>query len=273
MPARHASVIAPKAFIAPTLLIAAVIVSAQGLNPPAREVVGLRRALTGAEVASVLEASRRAVAGRVMHMAYQPDGPGPDFLMRSDGRPQYMKAASGRDFVSSSAVSGGASRMESGHVDVSSFTHFTGSPARGCDGAPRTGELVIDFENTGKGWTANARTRGDSEINGSAFEMLAGRTRATSGDSRDVRGRAARAFVAPYVLPAGSTGGPPSGTMQSLWLDVVTLLPVQWTLKLPPMPDFPGREMPEFGVAFTYPDPSSVDLQPPAGITPPDCVR
>jgi hypothetical protein len=254
------------------MVLLGVAVAAQGLNPQAREVIVLGRALTGAEVALVLEGSRKAVAGRVMHVAYQPDGPGPDFLMRSDGRPQYMKATSGRDFASSSASANGSTRTESGHVDVSSFTHYTGSTARGCDGTPRTGELVIDFENTGRGWTATARTRTDSEINGSAFEMLAGRTEAVSGDSRNVRGRRARALVAPYVLPAGSIGGPPSGTMQSLWLDVATLLPLQWTLKLPAVPESP-RELPEFGVAFTYPDPPTVDLQLPPGINPPDCVR
>jgi hypothetical protein len=273
MPARDLKPIAPRALAGATLLFAVPIVAAQGLNPPASEVIALKRALTGAEVASVLEASRKAVAGRVMHLAYQPDGPGPDFLMRSDGRPKYMRATSGRDFASASAWGNGAGHTESGHVDVSSFTHYTGAAARGCDGTPRTEELVIEFENTGRGWTARARTRGDSEINGSAFEMLAGHTQAMSGDSRDIRGRAARAFVAPYVLPAGATGGPPPGTMQSLWLDVVTQLPVLWTLKLPAMPAFPGREVPEFGVAFTYPDPSTVDLQPPAALNPPDCVR
>jgi len=254
------------------MILLGVAIAAQSLNPQAREVIVIKRALTGAEVASVLEASRKAVAGRVMHVAYRPDGPGPDFLMRSDGRPLYMSATSGRDFGSSSAWGNGATRTESGHVDVSSFTHYTGSAARGCDGTPRSGELVIDFENTGRGWTANARTRRDAEINGSAFEMLAGRTQAVSGDSRDVRGRPARAFVAPYTLPAGSIGGPPSGTMQSLWLDVVTLLPLHWSLKLPTTPDS-VRELPEFGVAFTYPDPSTVNLQPPPGINPPDCIR
>src|SRR5262245_54239128 len=157
------------AFPVGALFFSAAVVAAQGLNPQAREVIVLKRALTGAEVASVLEASRKAVSGRVMHLAYQPDGPGPDFLMRSDGRPQYMRATSGRDFVSSWAGANGTGRTESGHVDVSSFTHYTGSSARGCDGTPRTGELVIEFENTGRGWTAKARTRGDSEVNGSAF--------------------------------------------------------------------------------------------------------
>src|SRR5262252_5664061 len=108
------------------ILVGVIAVSAQGLNPSAREVIALKRALTGAEVALVLEASRQAVAGHVMHLAYQPDGPGPDFLMRADGRPRYMRSTSGRDFVSSSAAGNGASRMESGHVDVSSFTQFTG---------------------------------------------------------------------------------------------------------------------------------------------------
>ena len=259
--------------VAVVAFLSVAAASAQNLNPPARDVIVLKRALTGAEVAAVLEASRQAVAGRIMHMAYQPDGPGPDFLMRADGRPRYIKSTSGRDFVSSSASGDGNSRTQSGHVDVSSFTHYTGSVARGCDGTPRTGELVIEFENTGQGWTAKARTRGGSEINGSAFELLAGRTPATSGESRDVRGRPARAFVAPFVLPEGSTGGPPAGTMQALWVDVVTLLPVQWTLRLPPMPDFPERGLPEFGVAFTYPDPSSVDLRPPTGVEPPQCVQ
>lgn len=117
-----------------------------------------------------------------------------------------------------------------------------------------------------------ARTRRDSEVNGSAFEMLAGRTPAASGERRDVRGRPARAFVAPFALPEGATGGPPPGTAQALWVDVVTLLPVQWTLTLPSMPELQGRGLPEFGVAFTYPDPSSVDLQPPAGVEAPSCI-
>jgi hypothetical protein len=163
-------------------------------------------------------------------------------------------------------------RTESGHVNVSSFTHYTGTVARGCDGTTRSSELVIEFENNGHGWKPTARTRGDSEVNGSAFDILAGRTPATSGDGRDFRGRPARAFVAPFVLPEGSTGGPPSGTVQALWVDVVTLLPVQWTLMLPPMPEFQGRGLPQFGVAFTYPEPSSVDLQPPQGIEAPRCI-
>jgi hypothetical protein len=247
-------------------------VHAQTLNPSARDVIVLTRPLTGAEVASVLEASRQAVAGRVLHLAYQPDGPGPDFLMRADGRPRYMKSTSGREFVSSSASSDGTVRTESGQMNVSSFTHYTGTAARGCDGTLRTGELIIEFENTGHRWKATARTRRGSEVNGSAFEMLAGGTSAASGERRDVRGRPARAFVAPFVLPEGATGGPPPGTVQALWVDVGTLLPVQWTLTLPPMPEFPGHGLPEFGVAFTYPDASSVDLRPPTGVEAPQCI-
>lgn len=125
-----------KASIAISFAVTIAAVHAQTLNPSARDVIILTRALTGAEVAIVLEASRQAVAGRVMHLAYQPDGPGPDFLMRADGRPRYMRSTSGRDFVSSSASSDGTARTESGHVNVSSFTHYTSAQASGCDGTP-----------------------------------------------------------------------------------------------------------------------------------------
>ena len=243
----------------------------QTLNQSPRELVKANRPLTEAEVAAVLAASRQEVTGHVLHMAYQPDGPGPDMLMRADGLPLYLRATSGREFRSSSAWNGGSQVTRSGHVDAVTFIHYTGSPAVGCDGTPRGSELVLEYENEGSGWTVNARTRTPTEINSAAFDMLAGNVAVRSGQFLSVLNRPARAFVAPYKLPPEAAGGLPAGTTESLWLDVESLRPVRWTIRVPAVPAQGIEGLPDFGVTFTYAP--SVNLRPPKGVKAPSCVR
>ncbi|HEY7171773.1 MAG TPA: hypothetical protein VH417_13070 [Vicinamibacterales bacterium] len=222
--------------------------SAQRLNPSPHEVIALSRPLLAAEAALVLAAARQAVDGRTFRLSYQPDGPGPLFTMRSDGRPRYLRAAFGT----------------SGRADTVSFTHFTGTPARRCDGRPDNGELVVEYEQKeGSEWTVKARTRQPIEINASAFDMLSGSVAVTAtGPVQRLSGASARPFTAAYRLPEGAAGGPPPGTTMSLWVDTTSLLPVGWSLEPPGLPRF---EMP-----FTYVDDT---LQPPTEVAAPTCTR
>ena len=162
----------------------------QVLNPHPRDVIVQPRALINAEVSDVLEAARRAVEGRTFRLSYTPGGPGADIQMGPGGRPRYIRMISGQE----------------GHAETVTFLHYTGTAARGCDGTPRTGELVLEYQHKGSTWTVNARARSAIELNDAAFEMLAGHQALTSGPVQ--RGdRTLRALVAPFRTPEGALGG------------------------------------------------------------------
>jgi hypothetical protein len=226
--------------------------TAQTLNPSARDVVKLSRPLTTAEMQMVLEVSRAALDGVIVHIAYQPDGPGPDLLMRSDGQPRYMRATSGPPLHTT-------------------FTHYTGQIARGCDGNPAGGELVLEYEDKDNAWTVKARTRSSSEVLGPIIELFAGGRALTDGGQRRIGDRETRGFVTLYKLPEGATGGPPDGTTETIFIDIETLRPVRWIIT---PPEEMRRELPpgfEYGVTLTYP--TGITLQPPEGVAAPDCIR
>lgn len=238
------------------VLLAGVASHTQRLNPSPREVFTLPRNLFEAEVSAVLDASRHALDGRTFRISYQPDGPGPDVLMGPDGRPRYIRATSGN----------------SGQADVVTFLHYTRTPARMCGGTSEPGELVLEYENAGRGWSVKSRSRRASEINGAAFDMLAGAHPVTAGPAQRIGDRPARPLIAPYKLPEGAIGGPPPGTMMSLWLDTDTLLPVRWSLTIPASRELGiPAGLPEFGVVFTYRE--GIDLHPPTEVPAPDCIR
>jgi hypothetical protein len=242
-------------------VVAAWVVSAglasqgQVLNPPPRDMIIQSRALMDAEVAAVLEAARRAVEGRIFRLSYTPTGPGIDIQMGPAGRPRYIRMLGGQE----------------GHADTVTFLHYTGTAARGCDGVARAGELVLEYEHKGSTWTVKARTRSGVELNDAAFGMLQGRQPLTSGPVERVGDRTLRALVAPFQRPEGVLGGPPPGTLMSLWLDTDSLLPMRWSLKLPASAEhgIPAGA-PDFVVWFTYLD--GLDLEPPAGVPAPACI-
>jgi hypothetical protein len=237
------------------VLATAVGPAAQTLNPQPREVIRVSRSLLEAETAAVMAAARAAVDGRTFRVSYQPGGPGVDFQMGPDGRPRYLRMTTG----------------EQGHSDTVTFLHYTRMEARGCDGTPRSGELVREYENKDAGWTVKARTRSVAEVNDRAFDMLAGHQPITAGPVQTLDGRTVRPFVAPYQLPAGALGGPPPGSSMALWLDTDMLLPVRWSLKLPVSPERgTPTGLPDFAVVFTYLD--GADLAPPSEVVAPDCI-
>jgi hypothetical protein len=88
-------------------------------------------------------------------------------------------------------------------------------------------------------------------------------TAATSGECEEIDGRWARAFVARNPAPNVLT--------QALWIDADSLLPLRWDASYPADPDRGIPAKPYTRVWFGYD--ASVDVRPPDGITPPDCIR
>jgi hypothetical protein len=256
----------------------ASVVSGQVLNPTARDLLASQRTLLPAEIPVILTAVRAAVAGKTLRLVYVPERPeGPEILMRADGQRRFTRTVSGYDI----GRSGPAARNPDGsapavtqHVDLITFTDYTGRPAKTCNGTPIDGELILQYEHrsTDNRWTVQARTRRAVEELSPPFDMLAGMMTLELGERRQVNGRPARALVAPFH-PAGQplSDQPPPVMTQSLWIDTVSLLPLRWSIYVPAAPAQGIPAIPDYGLFFIY-DPS-IDLRPPDGLSPPDCIR
>ena len=260
-------------------MAASATVPAQRLNPSARDILNADRPLQPAEIAIVLAAAREAISGKTCRLSYQPNGPGPELLMGTDGRPRFMRAVSGyNEGAGSVQFDGNGNGILSPpgrHVEVVTFTEYTRRAAIKCDGTPLRDELVIEYEHksTDERWTAKTRTRNRMEVLAPVFNMLTGTTPVESGSRRSFGDRVGRALAAPWELPAGAQpGGPlPAGVTQSLWIDTVSMLPLRWSLSMPAMPERGVPAIPDYGMSFTYD--ASLDLQPPDAVLATDCVR
>ena len=221
--------------------------------------------LTAEEIARVLTVTRAAAAGKNFHVSPSPTGtPGLELQVAADGGPVFTRATSG---------------------STTSLTHYTRRAATYCEGSPAPGELVVDYENRGGGWTATVRHSVD------AIEVLSPITAALKGilpledaGRTVILGRAARGFGAPWrpeeirvdeQLPGGGTvgrrvipGAPtPPDARQTLWIDAESLLPARWAITLTE----PSTKAPiDYGMFLVQDD--RIDLQPPAGVTPPTCI-
>jgi hypothetical protein len=253
-------------------------VRSQALNPPARDILNSDRPLQPAEIAVVLAATRAAVSGKTFRLSYVPNGPGPEVLMGANGWPRFVRATSGYDYSAGAAGADGngnrTQSQQSGHVDVVTFTEYTGRSARKCDGTALDAELVIEYEHksTDDRWTVRARTRTHLEFAAPVFDMLSGITPVESGNRRSFDGRMGRALVAPWTLPPGalSSAPLPAGVRQSIWIDTVSMLPLRWSISMPASPERGLPAIPDYGLSFTYD--SSLDLRPPDAILSTDCV-
>jgi hypothetical protein len=148
--------------------------------------------------------------------------------------------------------------------------------------------MAIEYtrRNSSSVWTVTARRRAAREFGGPGitpvFEMLQGTGSLTSGDRRHIAGHSTRALTSPWTpppdredRPAFLTGDPTPNVVgdprprepakkwtESVWIDTSSLLPVRW-------------EVSEGGTLTNHLDFDfeSIDLRPPVGLVPPDCIR
>ena len=264
-------------------------------GPSAPDVVKVARRLTPGETARVLIAVRAAIAGKHGRFTSAADDaagrPGTEFAVGANGRLQFLRWSGG--------ITGGSVHADGTTTtwtrDVITILHLTGRPARGCDGAARAGQLVVEYRNEGDGWFATARARVYAASPTPVDDFLAGDLRVDSGELEMIGARAARVFVARWTPPAttgrasedmpqgpeyrSDDGGrtwtktPPVGTpplTQSLWVDSESLLPLRWAVTSVADPEHGVPAKPYNVFSIRYDD--AGDLQPPPGATPPDCV-
>jgi len=274
----------------------AVSTAACALAPSAsaRDLVNLLTPLTDNETTRVLRATRAAIAGKYGRLTSAADDaagrPGTEFAIGSNGRLQFVRSSGGIQggTVSSDGMSTTWTRQ------LHTITHLTGMPARGCDGAPRTGQLVVEYRNDGGGWVAAARTRVYAASPTPLDDFLAGALPIKSDQFQMIGTRRTRMFVAPWTSPVAAeaspnptygpeyrsddggrtwTKPPPASApqlTQSLWIDSASLLPVRWAVMFAadPAHGIPAKPHTVLSVAYG----ERIDLNPPPGIAPPDCV-
>jgi hypothetical protein len=253
------------------LLALTATLTAQDLRTRSDDLLKVARPLRVDEISWILTGVRAALAGRTVRIAVAPDGPGPDILFGVDGRPRIVRTTGGIEggIMSSNGVS------MTWHTTVEAIDDYTGTPARGCDGAALDGELVVEYRNENNGgWKATARAKTGIAPVSRSLVMLSPLPEMESGGMKTFGERKARAVVAPWMPPHDDRaqptvvfgdpfpnvrGNPPrrAETVQKLWIDVDSLLPLEW-------------ESPVDALAFRY-DPA-IAITRPEGIVPPTCV-
>lgn len=269
----------------PTRNIALIAVAlAQVVNQSPRELMAVERPLSSAEIAIVLAASRRAMAGRTLRLPSVFNSQGPQLRMGPAGLPTAVRSVSTIEGGMITVSADGAPPTSTRFVDeVTTFIDYTGRAARRCGGSIEPGEMVIEYvRHAGQHWTATARRRGENDVGGpgfrSAFAILRGAGSLASTDRGAIAGRPARAFTTIWVSPftdaaqrtmvigdpAPNVIGEPARdeSIQTLWIDTQSILPLRWEVNI--------RGERTHGFDFTY---EPIDLQPPAGVQAPDCIR
>lgn len=239
----------------------------QAPHPAPRDLLGAARPLTPPEIASILDAVRRAVNGKTFRLSAAQGGPGAEIQIGPDGRPHFLRQAYAGNEVGRS--------QQLVHVDIVSVIDYTTIPAKSCAGAPMEGTLVIEYEHrsTSDRWTAKARARTTREFGAALFDMLAGKTPVESGELQQIGDRPARALVAPWNVAAGGMQpgkGLPRGMKQSLWIDRESLLPLRWSTAAPPPVKQGTPILQGYGLWFTYD--KAIDPHPPEGVKAPTCI-
>lgn len=273
---------------APTLVAVTLFMQPSRVAP--RDLLRSSRALTNAEIAVVLGASQRAIAGKTFRLASIRGGQGPDILMGRNGSPRRVRWAGSiiggtvGGVVSGSGESSRSATTTWQRVTIS-ITDYTGRTARDCTSAVEAGELVVEYEfdNANPVWKAKTRWRHRRDFGpigiAPVFEMLQGVGIITSGELNQIGRHSARALVSTWTPPARPSPEPPVVTgdpipnvrgepvpipdegTQNLWIDTRTLLPVRWDV---------SEHGSRFGFDFNY---SSADVRLPKGVRPRDCVR
>jgi hypothetical protein len=245
----------------------AVVVAVQAIAQSPRELARLSVPLQPTQIGVILKGSREAIADRTFTLSFPDRDEGPQILMRGDGRPARMRTVYG---ISGGTVGADGSGTQ-WHDDFVDVVDYTGAPAIRCDGSAIAGELVITYQHRAStnAWTTAAATTAVDwngapvQIGEPIFGILSGTTPVSSASVPQTRGgHLARAFTAPFVGLAGrGLGDSPASAMQSLWIDVDSLLPVMWEVSV--------GSGPSYELVFNY---NPLDLSPPEAIEPPHCI-
>ena len=276
-------------------ILAAISVSVTILIQPSkmspRDLLIASRPLTRAEIASVLAASQRAIAGKTFRLASNGPG-GPEILMGTAGRPRRIRVAGAIIGGTVGGVVRGSGETRpptttTWRHDFIIITDYTGRRARECTGSAEERDLVVEYklEPPGTRWTTSARRRDARDFGGSGimpiFGMLQGAVVLGSGELNQVAGRPSRALTAAWIPPtAGSEDSPvligdpipntrgqpvvlaPNESVQRLWIDSRSLLPLRWEVS--------DRALRSFRLDFNY---SSIDIRLPNDARRPQCVK
>jgi len=268
----------------PTLLLVLAVASAgQASCATTQDLLKGDRPIRADKIATVLKGVRAALAGKALRLVRPEDQSGnslAEIVIGPHGVPQFMRRHLSYDGGMVSGVVGVGGTVDTPpvithfHVEADLINEFTGGPPRGCDGTPRTSEFIVEYRNEGHGWTTTVKATRDLGYTAGAFDILTGALASEIGQRGFVGGRIARALVAHWTAPRDDRaqptvvigdpfpnvrGKPPrrTETTQKLWIDVESLLPLQW-------------ETPVDAVAFRY-DPT-IAITRPDGIEPPACV-
>ena len=265
---------------------------AQARDPSPQQLVNAPRALSRAEIVTVLERSQDALTGKTLKLVWigiGRTGDGPDIKMGPRGGPQIVRWAG----VIPGGMVGGVVGTDRKSVPMRAthwrrpytrIIHFTGRPAVRCGGSATEQELVVEYRRRlpSNGWHATARARVVGELGGGgiapAFEMLQGRRSVGSGEHSRINGRSARAFVSSWTPPPSSSADPPvrigdpipnvagepilEEGLQKLWIDVQSLLPLRWEASI--------EDASPHGFDFVY---GVGAPSPPSDVVAPDCIR
>ena len=258
------------------LIVLAVSLAGQISGPRPQDLLEVDRPLRADEIATVLASVRAALAGKAVRLA-RPEGAnggsGREMIIGRNGLPHFERTSLSYEGGWVGGAVDGTPLSTHYRVDALVITEFTGRAARGCDGTPRVGELMIEYTNEGHGWTTKVKTMRGLGYPAGAFDILTGALPSHMGERGFVAGRIARAFIARWTPPPDGHSQPPliigdpfpnvrrdpppSAQTQTLWIDAESLLPLQW-------------ESPGNAFAFRY-DPA-ITIAQPDGVTAPNCV-
>ena len=200
-----------------------------------------------------------------------------EILMGSAGRPHMIRTTHTGPGERIATVTGdnvgSGVRMPGVAERFISLNEYTGLKASRCSGGPATADMVVEYllDLTTQKWTVAAREWSQRDIvMVRPLEMLRVPASATSGETRVVGNRTARAIGAPLASsPAQGvflTGDPAPNPaefapVQSLWIDTVSLRPLRWEVS--------QRQAIVNRVDFIY---ESLVLRRPDGVSAPRCI-
>ncbi len=258
--------------------VLAAICVATHVSAQPQDLLNLQRPLTADEMDTVLSRIRQALAGKTLRLKQK--GGETEVLVGRAGVPHLIRVSHIEGERIGGVVGGipgtGTVRVftppeQREERRLVKLTEYTGVSAGRCNGAPATGEMVIDYllNSSTQRWsvTARERTPGDTAA-ARPLEMLRTAASLRSGARRLLGGRPVRAIVStsPPWKAADITGDPAPNPadfvpVESLWIDTDTLLPVRWEV---------SERQAVVGVAeFVY---ERLDLRPPVGVETPRCI-